>query len=464
MDPATIAFIGDLIKNSITAGGILLNGKFDRDSAKEQHRLNRETASENVRAQLKLQREQFERSYKQQDDLAKYHRETAFQVQGREHLKQDWPLQNSPFVILDHYRRYANNNRQLPLSVVVSPPTIGYDPHAKSSGDFPSVEHELSSEIRAFIAELEKSGRHVHSIEGWDTKRRSGQAAALNLFSVLENIPVLMLDTELSHSTLTLRAYTWGLTEGDTRPVAHEIISKLPYRRLLDDFARRDALAWEPVRTRYQTVGRNPQDIASVGNLNEENFQILELERQDRELEIDYPRTFRIGPTHYAELAKVLAYCHNIAIGMVSDTYSLMSLDAKILGLGLLTNGTFRPQTLGPPAPLLNQLLSVYATTFRCLSGPVVVVLPDLFLDLAEQAIFEGLPPMASQLAADACAAWSKREGTNTGNDPVKTAAAAIAKLDYSFVKRLETTYGSAGNREIQKPITDMLRRERPYL
>jgi hypothetical protein len=232
----------------------------------------------------------------------------------------------------------------------------------------------------------------------------------------------------------------------------------------LDEFARQDAAAWESQRRQYQAKGRTEEDIALAGGLDEQNFRILEAERRDLADDIKRPRHFQIASRHYDLLAEVLAYCHNLTIGLVSDSYAQMCVRGKPLGLRLLMDGQFRPNALGPPAATNRHLVSVYASTFRSMGGLILPQLPELFLDLADLAAQNEARDLCISLTSEACDAWLEANQLQPTDGVEGTIKAAITRLAYEFVRRVRSAYEAAGDVDMADRITHLLAKERPAL
>jgi tetratricopeptide (TPR) repeat protein len=218
--------------------------------------------------------------------------------QNRDDSRRD---RNSPvFSVADDILKTVENRPEMPLTVFFSPPVLRYDPipNAAAQSQFPMMESTLSGALRQLFKQYTLKQRPVKFMAGeWVTKNRRAEAAVNQIFSELNSIPVLVLETEVEESFFNINIGFWNNDFDDAR-----------FETVVRKFRWQDAIAEisQNLLKKWQTQGRQIQT----------DYDRAEFNRGSRE-------TF----THYMEVL------HCLHVGMVADEYFLIYAQYRQLPL-----------------------------------------------------------------------------------------------------------------------------------
>jgi len=209
--------------------------------------------------------------------------------QNRDDNRRD---RNNPvFSVADDILKTVENRSEMPLTVFFSPPVLRYDPvpNAAAQSQFPMMESTLSGALREMFKQYTLKQRPIKFMAGeWVTKNRRAESAVNQIFSELNTIPVLVLETEVEESFFNINIGFWNNDFDDAR---------------------------------FETVVRKFRWQDAIGEISQNLLKKWQLE--GRQIQTDYDRAefsrrIRETFTHYMEIL------HCIHVGMVTDEYFLI--------------------------------------------------------------------------------------------------------------------------------------------
>lgn len=412
-----------------------------------------------------FQRELVQIEYQQQLQLVGYERQTALGVEEFKRILDNFPWRTSPSVLLNTYRDYGRAGRPLPLLVIIAPPSIDSDTSPSLVNTLPMIERSLAEEIRQFLHKYSRRRRAVKFLSGvWDSKRLHSEAAIENLFSLLKPIPVLIIESEADQRFLNMRAYFWGLQGEDLSPASKPILSKFPYRDILNEFAKEDALRWRAEKDKFTQAGRQDDYLREVGGNDDLNLATLENEIADGKAGIVRPRDYRINSEHVERLSQFLALCHCIIAGMTTDIYNLCNFQNPPLLPALLRELPWgaMDSSLGPQ--VVQTIVSSYQEAYSMLEGHLSHWLPDLYIQLGLGLAHLPEKSWALDQIHRSIEAWLSARGEPKRIGLLEVVGAAIRERDYEFAKNLRKAFAAVGDQKSVGLIRGILEMEEPSL
>ncbi|WP_341732065.1 hypothetical protein [Microcoleus sp. EPA2] len=354
---------------------------------------------EDVRLQKRLdsEREQLARRFQHEEKLEQYRREThlilsraqlltALTLADDKEIRESFPLKTPARVILDAYKSYQENMKQIPLLVVISPPALQFEKFPHVAQGFGLVENRLIDEIQEFCKHysLNNQERPVrYQGADWESKYSHGKTGIDTLHHVLKSVPTVVLESKFDGDLLRVYVAGWDMMQ----EVPHyEKVLTIPWKEVLYPIARKYAEEWREYRMKLLEKGRSLEELKRRGGDNELNLLILEEEEEDRELgrggQHDYQYNVK-EDKYIQELAQFLGICHCILVGLMADRYHFYHGDVRPKLPELL------PGLLGKmPSDSLNEMLvgeivSSYQSLYQSIEGKRPNAIPYLFLDLA---------------------------------------------------------------------------------
>lgn len=437
-----------------TAGNLVINERnlrFQERAHKEKIRVERE----HFRERLRVDQEHFKEEknhqlrlafleYENQLKLAAEARATALESVEFKKILDNYPWRIFPTTILESYQKFNDPSKPIPLLVILSPPEVEFEQFKNSQAELPSIEKRLAEGVRHFASQYSDQGRPVKFLAGaWDSKRLHSETAVEILFSMLKSVPTLILETEIDGDYLNFRAAFWGLGELDNYRYK-TIISGLPFKQMLFDYARADARRWKLDRERLLALGKNQSALDETGGDDEFNLKLLEAEESDRANNIDRKRVYRVSQKHIDEFYKFLITCHTLITGWVTDIHFLTSVNKSPLLPELLPSLASGALT----SEVIQAIVSGYHETYRNLEASRSHWMPELYLQLAH-----GLARLPEKT-------WSSREVNNSiqawlelhdrgelgEGDPFERMKAIIGIEDHEFLEKLRDCLEGAGD------------------
>ena len=354
---------------------------------------------EDVRLQKRLdsEREQLARRFQHEEKLEQYRREThlilsraqlltALTLADDKEIRETFPLKTPARVILDAYKSYQENMKQIPLLVVISPPALQFEKFPHVAQGFGLVENRLIDEIQEFckhysITNQERPVRYQGA--DWESKYSHGKTGIDTLHHVLKSVPTVVLESKFDGDLLRVYVAGWDMMQ----EVPHyEKVLTIPWKEVLYPIARKYAEEWREYRMKLLEKGRSLEELKRRGGDNELNLLILEEEEEDRELgrggQHDYQYNVK-EDKYIQELAQFLGICHCILVGLMADRYHFYHGDVRPKLPELLPGLLEKMPSDSLNEMLVGEIVSSYQSLYQSLEGKRPNAIPYLFLDLA---------------------------------------------------------------------------------
>ncbi|WP_377473372.1 MAG: GUN4 domain-containing protein [Microcoleus anatoxicus] len=354
---------------------------------------------EDVRLQKRLdsEREQLARRFQHEEKLEQYRREThlilsraqlltALTLADDKEIRESFPLKTPARVILDAYKSYQDNMKQIPLLVVISPPALQFEKFPHVAQGFGLVENRLIDEIQEFCKHysLNNQERPVrYQGADWESKYSHGKTGIDTLHHVLKSVPTVVLESKFDGDLLRVYVAGWDMMQ----EVPHyEKVLTIPWKEVLYPIARKYAEEWREYRMKLLEKGRSLEELKRRGGDNELNLLILEEEEEDRELgrggQHDYQYNVK-EDKYIQELAQFLGICHCILVGLMADRYHFYHGDVRPKLPELLPGLLEKMPSNSLNEMLVGEIVSSYQSLYQSIEGKRPNAIPYLLLDLA---------------------------------------------------------------------------------
>ncbi|BAY17058.1 WD-40 repeat protein [Anabaenopsis circularis NIES-21] len=354
----------------------------------------------NITTNSKSSEDEFHQEKLLQQRLAVYQRETQLQIAQQQRdtslqlpevnkVLDSWPLRLYPSQILET----RNTQTNTPLKIFLAPPQIKFDQFDSNPEEISELERILAEGLREFINtnySLHHPTRPTEFLAGaWDSKRFHSESSIKALFSLLKTEPILILESDHDGDYLNFRIAYWGLGQEN---YFYKTISRLPYKEILQEFAKNRALEWKKIRDELINLGEDLEEINQLGGDNVHNLAILEKAEKWQAKGIDITKLswkYQINQQDIAKFCQVLITCHCLVAAWVADAYHLVHHDVPPLLPELLPS--FLKDRLDLPvvqAMSEDNILQVYATgyqqVYQALEKERRYWVPELALQLAQ--------------------------------------------------------------------------------
>jgi WD40 repeat protein len=310
--------------------------------------------------------------------LAAYQRETALKLPETHKILENWPLKLYPSQILESHSPQG----PLPLRIFLAPPQTGGDRlHPGIQGI--EIERRLSQGLREFLSthySLHCPTRPTEFLAGaWEGQRFHSEASIKALFGLLKSEPTLILESEMDGDFLNFRVAYWGLGQEN---YYYKTIAKFPYRVLLEESAKAQALAWQEIRDRLISLGEPLDAVNQMGGNQVANLELLEKEERWRGQGINVSQlklNYAVSQENLDQVCQFLIHCHCLVAGWIADIYHLVYRDVPPLLPSLLPDLT----QSGTDLPLVQAIAMGYQQVYQALENERRYWVPELALQLA---------------------------------------------------------------------------------
>ena len=354
---------------------------------------------ENARLQKRqdFEAEQLARRLQHEQRLEEYRRETqltlsrvqlltAIELADDQAIRDTFPLKTPAIVILDAYKIYQENYRNIPLLVIISPPVLEFEKFPNASQGFSKIEDSLTDQVQEFckyypLTSQERPVRYQGA--DWESKSSHGKIAVDILHHVLKSIPTVVLESKVDGDLLRIYLAGWDMLE---KVPHYEKVLTVPWKEVLYPIARKYAQEWREYRMKLLEKGRSLEDLKRRGGDDELNLLILEEEEEDREFgrsgQHDYKYNVR-EDKYIRELAQFLGICHCILVGLMADRYHFSHADVHPKLPELLPGLLEKVPSESLNQMLVGEIVSSYQNLYQLAGCDRPHLIPDLYLDLA---------------------------------------------------------------------------------
>ncbi|CAD5944935.1 hypothetical protein [Planktothrix agardhii] len=354
---------------------------------------------ENARLQKRqdFEAEQLARRLQHEQRLEEYRRETqlilsrvqlltAIELADDKEIRDTFPLKTPARVILDAYKIYQENYRNIPLLVIISPPALEYEKFPNAAQGFSKIEVSLTDQVQEFckyypLTSQERPVRYQGA--DWESKSSHGKIAVDILHHVLKSIPTVVLESKVDGDLLRIYLAGWDMLE---KVPHYEKVLTVPWKEVLYPIAHKYAKEWREYRMKLLEKGRSLEDLKRRGGDDELNLLILEEEEEDREFgrsgQHDYKYNVR-EDKYIRELAQFLGICHCILVGLMADRYHFSHADVHPKLPELLPGLLEKVPSESLNQMLVGEIVSSYQNLYQLAGCDRPHLIPDLYLDLA---------------------------------------------------------------------------------
>lgn len=406
--------------------------------------------------QEKIEQQQLAVYYHQtQLQIATHQRETAHKLPEVNKIFESWPLRLSPSQILESY----SGNGRTPLKIFLAPPKIHFDTHDNRGEDIANIELRLAEGLRDFLNKYYSLHNPIRPTEflagAWDSKRFHSESSIKALFGMLKTEPILILESEVDGDYLNFRIGYWGLGQEN---YYYKTISRLSYKDIIYQSAKKRALEWKIIRDELIELGEDLAEIDYLGGDNAINLAILEKEEKWQAKGIDVSKLslqYQVNRQDIEQLCQVLITCHILAASWVADAYHLIYHDVPPLLPELL------PSFLKDITD--SKSLQVIATGYIQLYQAIEVErhywIPELALQLAQSLLNLPEHRWAKEQVDYSIKTWLqlRKISPHIRSHPLQAMESALRVEDEKYVEKLREYFATVGDKQSMTYVKELL-------
>lgn len=317
--------------------------------------------------------------------IAAYQRETALQLPESHKILDNWPLRLFPSQLLNSHP----SHQRIPLRIFLSPPQVQLARLSEVAQAMPEIEQSLAQGIGEFLNQnysLSSQERPTEFLAGaWENKRFHREASIKALFEILKSEPTLILESELVGDYLNFRIAYWGL--GQKTYCYQTIISRLNYREIVYNLAKRRALKWKETANQLLACGESLEDVNKLAGDNSFNLSVLEKEEKWKRHGIDTSElelAYQVNTKDVEALSQLLITCHCLIAGWIADAHHLLHHDVAPLLPELLPSLLKNSSSSQLVQDVLQTTIAGYRDIFNALEIERPLWIPELALKLAK--------------------------------------------------------------------------------
>lgn len=325
----------------------------------------------------------------------------------------------------------------IPLRVFWVPPQLQLERAATAQGL--NIELTLAESLRQFFRKYSIADRPIDFLSGAWISQPHSEARVKSLFNDLRLEPTLMLESEANGDFLNFRLACWGWSKYRYEPV----ISRLPYREILNQSAKARAEKWLETREKLIAAGENLEEIdALYGGDNPENLETWQREQKCRRVGIDIDEiefNYSVNQQDIEHLCQFLALYQCLFAGLVIDEYFLVQYNVPPLLPRLLADLTVNVPDSAVKS-ITQAVVSYYQNLYQLLDQRSLM--PELSLDLAQSLM--NLPDLAwaKQQIINSVKCWLKLRNLEQPDGLhalLEKLSLALAKEDEPYIERLNS-------------------------
>ncbi len=410
--------------------------------------------------------EGFEEGKTEQQQLAVYYRQmqlkiatqeqtTALHLPELQKLFEGWPLRLYPSQIL----ATDTNNGRKPLKIFLAPPQVEFDTFAHQQEEYLDIELMLAEGLRTFIGQhysLQNPVRGTEFLAGaWNSKRFHSESSIKALFAMLRTEPILILESELDGDYLNFRIAYWGLGQDN---YYYKTISRLPYKKIIYQSAKKRALEWKEIRDELISLGETIEEINHLGGDNVVNLSILEKLEKWQNKGIDISKLslqYQVNRQDFEQLCQVLITCHCLVASWIADAYYLVYYDVSPLLPDLLPNLLESDLDL----PSLKTIVTGYKQLYQALEGEKLSWIPELALQLAQSLSHLSDRSLAQEQVDYSINTWLqlRQVPPQQWSQPLQAMGSAVKLEDEEYVQKLKEYFVAVEEEEIVNHVEEIL-------
>ncbi|MDJ0728109.1 MAG: tetratricopeptide repeat protein [Prochloraceae cyanobacterium] len=409
-----------------------------------------------LQQQKNLQLQLLQQNHTLQRKLVGYHRENALKT-----IEEQKRIEKSPiWLLVADILHSPPEDRLIPLRVFFAPPKLQLERFAKNDSNLPNIELTLAEGLRQFFRQYCNSGRPIDFLGGtWTSQSFHSEASIKALFSVLKSEPTLVLESEIDGDYLNSRLGYWGLNW--SKYCYEPVISRLPYRAILNDSAKERAQNWLKIKYKLIAAGEKPDKIDRLyGGDNAENLVTLRKEEKLKHVGIDVKNlgiSYSVNKKDLEYLYQFLIFYNCLFAGLIIDEYFLVQYNLPPLLPLLLPELASQIPKNEFWEQIIEEVISYYQKMYRSLEGERSSLIPELILDLAQSLTNFPDRSWAEEQIIYSVESWLKLHDLyqpDNCDNLLQALASAITEKDLEYVEKLNQCLAGI-NKEIRLNVKD---------
>ncbi len=393
-------------------------------------------------------------------NVASYQRETALQLPECHKILDNWPLRLFPSQLLGSQQ----SAQRIPLRIFLSPPQMQSVKLGELAQALPEIERNLAQSIGDFLSQnysLSSLERPTEFLAGaWESQRFHREASIKALFEKLKSEPTLILESELVGDYLNFRIAYWGL--GQQTYCYQTIISRLNYRDIIYNCAKRRALKWKETANRLRLCGESPEEVNRLGKDNCFNLDVLEKEEKWKRYGIDTSELaldYKVNHQDFEAFAQLLITCHCLVAGWVADAHHLIHYDVSPLLPELLPGLLHTAVDEQLVQAVMQSTILGYKDIFKVLELERPLWVPELALKLAQSLASLSNQIWAKEQLNYSLNAWLKQRQVlpSEGANALEVMQSALTVEDQNYLENLQQCFAILGDEDAIAQVDTLL-------
>ncbi|MDJ0737173.1 MAG: WD40 repeat domain-containing protein [Nostocaceae cyanobacterium] len=379
--------------------------------------------------------------------IATQEQETNLKLPEVNKLFESWPLRLYPSQIIE---QKTNSYERKPLKIFLAPPKVEFDKFAHGEEVISDVELMLAEGLRDFLSHhysLQDLTRPTEFLAGaWDSKKFHSESSIKALFGMLKTEPMLILESEADGDYLNFRIAYWGLGQHN---YYYKTISRLNYKEILYQSAKKRALEWRSIRNELINLGEELAEIDEIGGDNITNLATLEKELKWQAKGIDISKLsleYQVNHQDFEQLCQVLITCHCLVAGWIADAYHLVYHDVPPLLPELLPNLLHDELDLQS----LQAITRGYKQLYQALEGDKRQWIPELALQLGQSLSHLSDRTLAQEQVNYSIDTWLKlrRVSPQQWHNSLEAMKTVVKLEDEKYVQQLRQYFLCVGDNQ----------------
>jgi hypothetical protein len=342
------------------------------------------------------------------------------------------------------------------LKVIIAPPEINFDKFGNATQGLTKMENTLAQGLRQFLDKNYSHHSQIRPVEfldgAWDSNKYHGGSSIKVLFEMLKSEPLLILESEIEGDYLNFRVAYWGY--GDTTYKYATALARLPYTNIIYDSAKVRAIKWKPARDMLIQQGKNPK---LINELDTHNLEILEEEEQLKSFGIDtseLPRRYKVNNKDFDAFYQFLITVHALFAGLTIDIHYLIHHDVTPLLPQLLS------ELLVGDKQIIGEIFSNYQGVYQSLGNERSILIPELFLDLANSLSHLPDQSWAREQLNSSVRYWLSLRGvtkdSNSFSELLEATRSFLTLQDKDYLEKLKQCLIKLGDTQGVQQVSDL--------
>lgn len=318
-----------------------MNQQYDLEKRKidisdRQLQLLQEIASNNRRLKLDLAKQEFEnRIYlfseqrKLQKELAIFNANTQYQI-VKEHakLQAESSFSTSHYPLFVRLSSYQNAGMDIvnKIKILLSPPTVIF---SDETNEYNGSDVIITSYITKYLQDSIPAQLYEFLGCSWRDDMHRAQSAYRNIYNELADMPVLIIDNDITRGYFSFRICFW--TSGSEDYSIKQIITNYRVDSLLKESVRTRVDIWKKnIADPLLQKGKTKEDLMNIFPLEMRNYEIL---KRDEDLLnlignkylLEPSTSYSYSPEDYDYCLRIISALSAVSVGMFLDMYHILN-------------------------------------------------------------------------------------------------------------------------------------------